>query len=235
MQVRFFLHFLLITFYILISTQVAEAQRIEKNKEGEKIVLFPDGKWEYFEESNPSHMEIEQANKSSQIASPLDILDEPTSKGFDDKERYEYLLNDAEDKLALAQENESDVKFSKILLEEEIEDLKKDENATDQKFDVLKRQLKLVSNLEKDAKKKTKKAKKELEELKKQGKIVQKSPSKDSKKKSSRKRKKQKVEEKELQDSKYSYKEDDNFYSVSKKFKKYSINEDVYYLSLIHI
>lgn len=229
MQVRIFLHFLLFTFCLLISTQVAEAQRVEQNKEGEKIILFPDGKWEYFDETDPSHLKIEQANKSSQIASPLDILDESTSKGDNDQDRYENLLSDAEDKLASAEERESDVKFSKILLEEEMEDLKKDKNSTDQKFDALKRQLKLVSALEKDAKKETKKAKKELEKLEKQGKIVQKSPSKKSKKRNSRKSKKKEEEEKELQNSEYTYKEDGNFYTASKKFEKYSINDDVIY------
>lgn len=232
MQVRIFLHFFLFVFCLLISTQVLDAQRIEQNKQGEKIILFPDGKWEYFDKSNPTHIEIEKTNQKPKIASPLDILDEQTSKGVDDydeKERYENLVSDAEDKLALAQEREDDVKFSKILLEEEMEDLKKSGDATEQQYEALKRQLKLVTALEKDAKKKTKKTKKELGKLKKQGKIVQKSPWGKSKKRSSRKRKKQKGEEKELQASKYTHKEDGSFYLASKKFEKYSIEEDVMY------
>ncbi len=229
MQVRIFLHFLLITFYILISTQVLEAQRIEINKKGEKIVLFPDGKWEYFDKTNPSHIEIDEDDKSSQITSPISILDEQTSKGEDEQDRYENLLSDAEDKLALAQEIESDVKFSKILLEEELEDLKKDGNDTEEKVDAIKRQLKLVKALEKDAKKKTKKAKKELEKLKKQGKIVHKPTKRKSQKKKSKARKKQKAVEKELQALKYTYQEDGSFYIASKKFEKYSIENDVMY------
>ena len=229
MQIRIFLHFLLITFYFLISTQIADAQRIEVNKEGEKIVLFPDGKWEYFDNNNPTHIEIDEANKSLQIASPIDFLDEQTPKGISEEEQYENLISDAEDKLALAQEIESDVKFSKILLEEEMEDLKKSGEATEEKIAALKRQLKLVKALEKDAKKKTKKAKKELEKLKKQGKIVEKPAKKKSKKIRLRKSNKQDAIEKELQNSKYTYKEDANFYIASKKFEKFSIDDDVMY------
>jgi hypothetical protein len=224
MQVRIFLHFLFITFYILISTQVVEAQRVEINKEGEKIVLFPDGKWEYFDKTNPTHIVIDEANKSSQIAAPNDIFDEQTSKGENEEKRYENLLSDAKDKLALALERESDVKFSKILLEEEIEDLKRSGEDTKEKIDALKRQLKLIKALGKDAKKETKKAKKEFEKLKKQGKIVQKPT-----KKKSRKIQKLKSAEKELQASKYMHREDGNFFTASKKFEKYSIEKDVMY------
>ncbi|MFK8006162.1 MAG: hypothetical protein AB8H03_07320 [Saprospiraceae bacterium] len=212
---------------------MVDAQQIDHNKEGEKIVLFSDGRWEYFDKTNPTHLEIEKDNKRSQIASPHDILDEQTPKGDseddDDGERFERLLSKAEDKLALALERESDIKFSKILIEEEMEDLKTDENSTDEEYYLLKRQLKLAADLERDAKKKTKKTKKELERLKKQGKIVQKSASRKSKKKNSKKNKKQKVKVKELQDSKYTYKEDGLFYLASKKFAKYSIDEDVMY------
>jgi hypothetical protein len=228
MQVRIFLHFLLITFYLLISTQVVEAQRIERNREGAKIIIFPDGQWEYFDKTNSTHAEIEKANKSIKIASPIDILDEQTSKGVDEDEmRYENLLDEAKDKLALAQEKESDVKFSKILLEEEMEDLKNNENATDQQFDELKYQLKLVAALEKDARKDAKKAKKELTQLIKQGKIVQKVSSEKSKQQNSRQDREQTA--KELQDSEHIYKEDEDFYLAAKKFKKYSLNHDVMY------
>ena len=87
----------------------------------------------------------------------------------------------------MAEERESDIKFSKILIEEEIEDLKNDETSTDEQYFLLKRQLKLASDLEKDVKKKIKKSKKELEEFKKQGKIVQQAASKNSKKRNLKK------------------------------------------------
>jgi len=122
MQVRNFLHFLLILFYILTFSIFADAQQIQINKGGEKIVVFPEGRWEYFDKTNYSHLELEQDIKRSQIASPQDILDKQTSKGAmeeegeSDEERYERLLIDADNKLALALERESDIKFSKILL-----------------------------------------------------------------------------------------------------------------------
>jgi len=234
MQVRNFLHFLLITFYVLTFSQVVDAQQIEYNKEGEKIVLFSDGKWEYFDKSNPIHLKIEEDKKRTQIASPHDIFDEQASKGAaddfedeNDEERFERLLSKAEDKLALAEERESDIKFSKILIEEEIEDLKNDETSTDEQYFLLKRQLKLASDLEKDVKKKIKKSKKELEEFKKQGKIVQQAASKNSKKRNLSKKNQQNAKVKELQNSEYTYKEDGTFYVASKKFEKYAKDEDV--------
>jgi len=233
MQVKNFLHFLLITFFLFSFSVMVDAQRIEQNKEGEKIIRFSDGRWEYFDKFNPIHTKVEEEAKRKETASPHDILDEQTSKGavddFDymdesEEERFERLLSNAEDKLALAEERESDIKFSKILLEEEMEDLKNDENSTDEQYFLLKRQLKLTSKLEKDAKKNVKKNKKELGKLKKQGKIVKQSTTKKSKK-----NKKQNDKVKESQDLKYTYKEDGTFYLASKRFEKYSKSEDVMY------
>lgn len=230
MQVRIFFHFLLITFFILISTQVIDAQRIEKNNGGEKIIRYPDGKWVYFDKRNPTHVEIEKANESSKIVSSNDIFEEKTSKGIDnDEQRYEKKLSEAEDQLALAKEKENDIKFSKILLEEEMEDLKRGENATDEQLNAVKRQLKLITVLEKNAKKKTKKSKKELAKIKKRREIAQKPPRKKSKKKKSKKKKELRAQERELQDSRFTYKEDENFYLAAKNFKKYSIANDVMY------
>lgn len=235
MQVRNFLHFLLISFYILGISTMVDAQQIEFNRQGEKIILFSDGKWEYFDKSNASHLKIEEEAKRSKIASPGDILDEQTSKGAAEEkvesqeERYERLLGQAEDKLALALERESDIKFSKILLEEEIEDLKNNENSTDEEYFAVKRQLKLTSDLAKDAKKKTKRIKKDLEKLKKRGKLAQNSKRKKSRRKKSSKKSQKSVKVKELQNSKYTYKEDGTFYLASKKFEKYSQDDDVMY------
>ena len=235
MQVRNFLHFLLILFYILTFSIFADAQQIQINKGGEKIVVFPEGRWEYFDKTNYSHLELEQDIKRSQIASPQDILDKQTSKGAmeeegeSDEERYERLLIDADNKLALALERESDIKFSKILLEEEMDDLKLDDKSTDEKYYLLKRQLKLATNLEKSAKKNTKRLKKELGKLKRQGKIFYNSSTKRLKKKSLRKKRKDEIVVKELQNSKYTYIEDKSFYLASKSFKKYSVDDDVMY------
>jgi len=81
MQVRKILPFLFITFFFLILPQMADAQRIEETKEGEKIVMFADGTWEYFDIKNPTHLAIAEQKEKSKIASPMDILDEQTSKG----------------------------------------------------------------------------------------------------------------------------------------------------------
>ena len=59
MQVKNFLHFLLILFYILTFSIFADAQQIQINKGGEKIVVFPEGRWEYFDKTNYSHLELE--------------------------------------------------------------------------------------------------------------------------------------------------------------------------------
>ena len=64
MQVRNFLHFLLISFYILTFSIMVEAQQVQHNKDGEKIILFSDGRWEYFDKSNSTHLEIEEEIKT---------------------------------------------------------------------------------------------------------------------------------------------------------------------------
>lgn len=221
MLIKTFLPFSIVFFFVFIFSYEVQAQRIEFNSQGEKIVLFPNGTWEYYDKTNPTHISAEEEAKEGEIASPTDILDEQTSKGGDNAmERYQALLDEAEERLALAEENESDVKFSKILIEEEIEDLKNDDEATDEQYNQLKEQLKLAKLLEKDAKKETKKAKKELEKLKKQGKIIQKS----SKRKAKRRKK-----NKSAEPSKNTGREDGTFYLASKKFKKYSIDKDVMY------
>lgn len=221
MLIKTFLPFSFVCFLTLAFPQLVEAQRVEFNSAGEKIVLFPNGTWEYFDQTNPSHVTLEERSKESKISSPTDILEEYTSKGGSDAmERYQTLLDEAEERLALAEENESDVKFSKILLEEEMDELKEDEDATDEQYQQLRGQLKIANSLEKDAKKETKRARKELEKLKKQGKIIQKSSKKKSKK---RKRKKAKAT------NPYTEREDGTFFLASKKFKKYSIEEDVMY------
>lgn len=69
MQFRNFFTYLLLGALFLLATS-AEAQRITTNELGEKIVVYPDGTWRYFDESVnedvkvAEDMELEEASKS---------------------------------------------------------------------------------------------------------------------------------------------------------------------------
>jgi hypothetical protein len=54
--------------FILLGAQYAAAQTISHNQNGEKIVLYTDGSWRYFDENDPSDIALlEETNKTSKI------------------------------------------------------------------------------------------------------------------------------------------------------------------------
>lgn len=223
MQFKNFLLLLLSIIFIL--PQVSDAQRITQNRHGEKIIIFPNGKWEYYNDEKPLHRAVlkDTANKTG---SEELIMDEYTSKGdIDSTVDYQSLLEAAEEDLALAEEKESDAKFSKLILQEELEDLIKDVSVPENKILQLKRKIKLASQVEKFAKKERKSAAKRLKKIKKnKGKIT----SNSKKKTGNRKIKKKKNE---LAEDNYmkNYQDDPVFFAASKRFKKYKVEEDVMY------
>jgi len=212
---KFFLFLGFCTFYLIFSPSL-NAQKISQNNRGEKIVVFQNGNWELYDDSKPLHRAVlrEHLEKAG--------FENQTMKGDEKYEEYEYQLEIAEEELALAEENESDAKFSKILLEEELEELK-DEGGTKLEIKIVREQLRKATALEKRAKFSVKHANKKLKALKKsQGKLVSK-PKK-------RIRIKKKVEEEEIASEEDSYTiKDGSFYAASKSFKKYKIENDVIY------
>ena len=161
MQFKNFLH-LLILCIIFIFPQISDAQRITQNRHGEKIVIFPNGKWEYFDNEKPLHRAILKENLNKNSSEEV-IEEEYTSKGVSDTTYdYELLVEEAEEELAVAEEKESDAKFSKILLEEELEEQLRDVSINENEILKLKGQIKLAKQVEKIAKKERKEAAKRL-------------------------------------------------------------------------
>jgi len=120
MQFKNFFHLLILSILFFVFPNQSQAQEIQYNRHGERIVKFPSGKWEYYDESKPLHRAIWKEYKIQNDIADSD-LDEQTSKGADSNQiQYEILLEEAEEELAMAQEEESDAKFSKILHENKI-------------------------------------------------------------------------------------------------------------------
>lgn len=236
MQFKKNFHFLILSTFLFIFPNLSTAQEIEYNRHGERIVKFPSGKWEYYDESKPLHRAIwKEFQKENEVKE--NFLDEQTAKGSDSNQlRYEVLLEEAEEVLALAMEEESDAKFSKILLEEELDEIRDNENSSDAQYKAVKKQLKLAAKLEKRAKRKRKEAEKNLKKLKKnkgEKSVKKKSRFANLKGKKNRKTKAKKkaehIENQAIQNSTFAYREDAAFISAAKRFKKYKVEEDVMY------
>jgi len=227
MQFKKFLH-LLILCTIFILPQLCDAQRVTQNRHGERIVIFPNGKWEYFDEEKPLHRAILKDNLDKESPEGIDI-GEYSSKGDSDTLLdYQVLLEEAEEELAVAEEKESDAKFSKLLLEEELEEQLKDVSVPENDILELKGQIKLADQKEKFAKKERKKAAKQLKKLKKNKGKVKAKPKK-KKPKKTRVAKNQKEVDKEEEAYMQNYRDDPTFFAASKRFKKYKVEEDVMY------
>jgi len=225
MQFKNFLHFLFLCIIFLLP-QFLQAQRIAQNRHGEKIVIFPNGKWEYYDDEKPLHRAISK-EKLNEVNSSEDIESEYSAKGdselaFD----YQVHLEEAEEELAIAEEKESDAKFSKLLLEEELEERLIDVSVPENEILKLKGQIKMATQVEKFAKKEKKAAAKRLKNIKKKkGKWANQAK---PKKKNKSKKKKSKSDL-EVEDYMQSYRDDPTFFAASKRFKKYKVEEDVMY------
>lgn len=230
MQFKNFLH-LLILCTIFIFPQISDAQRITQNRHGEKIVIFPNGKWEYFDNEKPLHRAILKDNTNNKESEET-IDEEYTTKGVTDTAYdYEILLEEAEEDLAVAEENESDAKFSKLLLEEELEEQLRDVSIPENEILKLKGQIQLAKQVEKIAKRERKKAAKRLKKIKKEKVKIASVANKKVKKKKSKKSKVAKKQRKQTEEETYmtNYRDDPTFFAASKRFKKYKIEEDVMY------
>jgi len=65
MQGRNFFILLLFAFFILSGSE-ANAQKLTTNKDGESIIVYPDGSWRYFDEDDPEDIEEVEAAKSEE-------------------------------------------------------------------------------------------------------------------------------------------------------------------------
>lgn len=136
-------HFYLLLSIFFFTFQVGIAQQITTNEDGRKIIVYPDGSWEYADEEKGKN-----AVQGKRMDSP-----EP-QKSQDDLE-LELAIRIAEDAAAAEAETirlEEDAKYARLLIEDELRDAEDSDDYFDDEIKEMKEQLK-------EAKKKEKKAK----------------------------------------------------------------------------
>jgi len=154
MQFRNIFLLLLLTGLFLFATEITHAQKITTNENGDKIILYPDGSWRYFD------------NKLDDVSdkySSEGLDNENTSKGSvsDETEREQTVKNyrkgfirEAERAMALeilVRRNYEDVQFDRVLVEEELDEAYKSTDATKAEINEIKQRLKEMEKKEKEA------------------------------------------------------------------------------------
>ncbi|MEM6966806.1 MAG: hypothetical protein AAF573_18725 [Bacteroidota bacterium] len=231
MQFRNFFHLLVFSVLFFGYPSFSNGQILDSNEDNEQIVVFPDGRWEYYDSSKATHRLAMQKYQDS-LTSPDDLFSSDLNNKGDSTEAspHAILVEAAEEELATAKEKENDARLSRVFLSEQLKKMKADKTINSEAYQLAKKQLKHAEKVEKAAKKKRKLAEKKLKKIRKNKDTAS---GKKQKKASSNKLKKidrrQKKLDRELQDSEVAYQEDDDFYVASKKFKKYSMDEDVMY------
>lgn len=131
---------LLLTVLALLSTAPAQAQVITTNKNGEKIILYPDGSWRYFDARLGSEIENEkmaaesEKEREEQIKKYREELIQATERAY------------AEEKAA--QRNYESAQFDRVLIEEELEEVSKTGKASKAEINAIKLRLKEAEELE---------------------------------------------------------------------------------------
>jgi hypothetical protein len=140
---------LLLTGLLLFAAENVLAQKITTNENGDKIILYPDGSWRYFDsrlDNPPNEKTVEQHV-------------EKNNSGESDRDQvikdYRVLLIKAAER-AVAEEkytaqNYEDVQFDRILIEEELEEVVKSSDATKSEINEIKQRLKEAKEKEKEA------------------------------------------------------------------------------------
>ena len=236
MQFKHFLPFLAISFLFFAFQTTVDAQRIAQNRNGERIIIFPDGNWEKYDSKNPQHKAIKKNYDKQLEEKELPAKKVITEKGLSEtkgekvlrmaRERVSY----AEDDLVLATERLNEAKFKRMELEDELIDLEENE-AKAHEISFVENKIKGAKSIESQAKKHLRMAKKGLKAAKKE--LIANAP-KDQKKKSKNTKKvkyaKRKspvltpdqAKEKQLQ-------KQSTLTAETKQFAKYDINKDVMY------
>jgi len=166
MQYRLLLQLFSILLVFIFSLDALQAQKIAKNRNGEQIIIFPDGNWEKFDKKNQKHVAILKSYKKDlEDKNKTEDLKEKglsETKGERLKRIAQENVDNAEDDLQLAEERVSEAKYNRISLEDDLEELKDDENAKAHEISYLENKIKGSKEVEARAKKHLKVAKKSL-------------------------------------------------------------------------
>ncbi|MEM9823738.1 MAG: hypothetical protein AAF985_21820 [Bacteroidota bacterium] len=176
MQVRHFFLFLLCSGLILLSSS-AKAQEVTTNELGEKIVVYPDGSWKYFDELGKEEVsEVDELQKESKKKKRKEKKrkkkrkkQKSNKKEFSPAEEEQarkeatQMAEWAAERESAAQRVEEDAVFNRIFLEEELKEAFESTETTTADIDALEAKLKAAKAAEKAAKKEYKKAQKDAE------------------------------------------------------------------------
>ena len=133
---------LLLTGFLLFGAEYSLAQKITTNENGDKIILYPDGSWRYFDSRLDSNVETEKVNTSNVDRDQL--IKEYRRSLIDAAERAA-----ADEKLALR--NYEDVQFDRVLVEEELSEATKNSESTKAEINEIKARLKEAEEREDEA------------------------------------------------------------------------------------
>ncbi len=144
---------LLLTGLFLFAPEIGQAQKITTNENGDKIILYPDGSWRYFDSKLDDVSDKYAADQDDNGTSEKSLSSKPDPEQVVKNYRKE-LINAAERAVAdekLALRNYEDVQFDKVLIEEELEEAQRDNNSSKAEINEIKQRLKEVEEREKDA------------------------------------------------------------------------------------
>lgn len=176
MQFRHFFALLMCAAFILVASSAA-AQKVTTNELGEKIVIYPDGSWKYFDElGEADREEVTQKlleERTKELGKKKRKKDKKKKRGKKKKTEY----TEAEEGKArleaiqmadwtagqeqAAKEKEEDATFNRIFLEDELSDAYQNTTMTTADIDRLEVKLKAARLVEKEAKERYKMAKKD--------------------------------------------------------------------------
>ncbi len=134
---------LLLTVMLLFAAENALAQKITTNENGEKIILYPDGSWRYFDErlDNPSNKY--SSSENSEIGDDSNSVEAGRNQIIKD---YRTVLIKAAERAAarerLAERDYEDVQFDRVLVEEELDEALKSTDTKRAEINEIKQRLK---------------------------------------------------------------------------------------------
>ncbi len=135
---------LLLTGLLLFAAAPALAQKITTNENGDKIILYPDGSWRYFDSNVDSEPQKPAANPDLEDQERQLLIKNYRIELIDAAER-------AVSEETLALRNYEDAQFDRVLVDEELEEVAKNSSATKSEINAIKLRLNEAEEKEKKA------------------------------------------------------------------------------------
>ena len=145
---------LLLAGFLLFVPQIALAQKITTNENGDKIILYPDGSWRYFDNKLDNVSDKYSTEELDGEGSNYEPIASEINRDQVVMNYREELIKAAERAVAeekFALRNYEDVQFDRVLVEEELEEANQSSDATKSELNEIKQRLKEAEFKEKEA------------------------------------------------------------------------------------